>query len=173
MKNQILILLMLLMTSCTGGTDVSRAAVTVGGETTPEQAAQPLPSQTPTRTEAETDEEKAVRLAEEFIKRNGYTGAPADKEQLTLESIEWESDTDRMLAARKNTLEATAYGVSPGGKGTGKGWTVVFRHQFSQVDKKQNLKTGRAVTMDENFENLKMQHVEFFLNKVQRIVNSE
>ena len=133
-------------------------------EKTPENTAQAAPAQ----TKIETDEAKAVRLAEEFIKINGYTGAPADKEHLSYESIEWEGDRDKMLAGRKNTLEAKAYGVTQGGKGTDKGWTVVFRYQFSKVDKRQNRKNGRAVTMDENFENLIVRHEDFILARVRK-----
>jgi hypothetical protein len=161
MKNYLLIS-MLLMAGCAGsGKNVSMAAAP---EKTPENTVQAAPAQTKT----ETDEAKAVRLAEEFIKLNGYTDAPADKEHLTSEPIEWESDLDKMLVMRKNSLEAKAFGVSQGGKGTDRGWTVVFRPQFSRVDKKRNLKTGRAVTMDENFQSLKVQHEGYILARVQK-----
>lgn len=165
MKNYLLVLSLLSVLSgpgCAGaGKNVSYAAPP---EKTPESVAQANQAQTKT----ETGEEKAVRLAEEFIRRNGYTDAPADRENLTKESIEWESDTGRMLAARKNTLEAKAYGVSEGGRRSDKGWTVVFRHTWSKVDGKQNLKTGRAVTMDENFNKMMLEHVEFFLDKIKK-----
>src|SRR3954468_6584229 len=37
----------------------------------------------------ELPETKAVRLAEEFIARNGYTDLPAERDQLSPEGIEW------------------------------------------------------------------------------------
>ncbi len=123
--------------------------------------------------EAESAEEKAVRRAEEFIRQNGYTTAPADRENLAHENVEFYDSIDDLLKERYNTLETKADGVSPQGKGSRKGWTVVFRYSERirrELEKSsQNARpTGRAVTMDENFQNLRVEHEDFFLDKIGR-----
>ena len=118
---------------------------------------------------AETPEQKAVRLAEEFVARNGYTDLPADRETLSYESIEFESDLDEMLKFRRDTLRRKAYGILYSGRMGGPGWTVVFAPRFvcgnavllGQV-------TGRAVTMDKNFENPRLEHKDFPLANVHK-----
>lgn len=111
-------------------------------------------------------EAQAVELAEKFIARNGYTDLPPDKENLSLESIEWESDVDEMLKGRYNTLERKAFGVSKGRKGGAKGWTVVFR--FKDRSDEQTRKNGRAVTMNLDGSKARVEHVDFILAKVEK-----
>lgn len=114
----------------------------------------------------ELPETKAVRLAEEFIARNGYTDLPAEKDKLTYETIEWEGNVEGILKSRHDTLERKAYGVRHGGKGTKDGWTVVFRYKKRFGDSLDN--TGRAVTMDEDFQHLRVEHQDFFLTGVDK-----
>jgi hypothetical protein len=118
----------------------------------------------------ENPAEKAVRLAEDFIKQNGYTDAPADKNNLSHETVEFYETIDELLEARHNTLEPKAYGIYYGGRlGDQKGWTVVFRRPQKKSEKSlesSQLLTGRAVTMNENFENLLVEHKDFILDKV-------
>jgi hypothetical protein len=127
----------------------------------------------------ESPEEKAVRLAEEFIRRNGYTTAPADKNNLSYETVEYSDSVDDLLKQRYNTLEAKAYGVFYRGRlGDEKGWTVIFRYTakvVKELEKLPNSKlvsnpklTGRAVTMNGNFQNLLVEHKDFFLDKVDK-----
>lgn len=114
----------------------------------------------------ETPEQKAVRLAEEFVARNGYTDVPADMENLSYESIERARDVEEMLRWRRDSLERRAYGVVYNGKMGGPGWIVAFRpgkrfgNDFDEW--------GRAVTMDRNFENLRVEHKSFPLGKVDK-----
>ncbi|MFN2414375.1 MAG: hypothetical protein ABR603_04465 [Pyrinomonadaceae bacterium] len=115
----------------------------------------------------ETPEEKPVRLAEEFVARNGYTDLPADRENLSYESIEWAGGTDEMLEWRRDSLERKAYGIYYSGRGRERGWTVVFR----PTDRYDNVMPGAegvAVTMDENFENLRVEHKSFPLGNVDK-----
>ena len=114
----------------------------------------------------ETPEEKAVRLAEEFVARNGYTDLPADRENLSYESIEWADNVEEMLKWRRDSLERRAYGIRRGGKMGGPGWTVVFKPKG--LDGDGSRKTGRAVTMDGNFKNLRVEHKDFFLAGVDK-----
>lgn len=134
-----------------------------------------IENQNKAEMKSETPEQKAVRLAEEFIKRNGYTSEPADKDNLSYESIERSANVDELLESRKNSLEPKAYAVSSYGKGEQKGWTVAFRYnknyldEVYQKDSIDNYKSlGRAVTMNENFENLRVEHKSIFLNKLEK-----
>jgi len=108
---------------------------------------------------------RAVRLAEEFVIRNGYTDLPPskDKNEIKLEPIERYSNIDAILADRRNTLERRAYGgkVRPDVGG----WIVVFRYK----DKERNAKSGRVVTMGPKGENIRMEHQDFLLNHVERL----
>ncbi len=123
----------------------------------------------------ETDQAKAVRVAEEFIKINGYTDVPADEGNITHEAVEFADNLKELLEQRKNTLNAKAYGVSDFGKTSKKGWTVVFKHsnydfasRMSYREKRFYQNAGRAVTMDQDFKNLMLQHKEFPLNNARK-----
>jgi hypothetical protein len=111
-------------------------------------------------------EEGAVRLAEQFIAQNGYTNLPPDRSKLVYETIEWESDIDEMLKERRDTLERKAYGVVRGRKGGAPGWTVVFRYRHPSS--KQMRKNGRAVTMNLDGSEMRVEHVDFILKYVER-----
>lgn len=124
------------------------------------------PDNAPATQTIETPEEKAVRLAEEFVARNGYTDLPPDKNNLSYENIEWSDNTDEMLKLRHDTLERKAYGVRYSGKMGGPGWTVAFRHKHRYGDVYDE--TGRIVTMDKNFENLLLEHKVFPLGNVHK-----
>jgi hypothetical protein len=83
------------------------------------------------------------------------------------------------LEQRHNTLEPQAYGIFYRGRlGNDKGWTVVFRYSEKIIKELEKLPkskevgnpkmTGRAVTMNEKFENLLVEHKDFLLDKVDR-----
>lgn len=112
---------------------------------------------------APLDEQTAIQAAEKFIADNGYTDLPSlkDPRQLTNESIEWESDPEKKLQFRRDTLERKAYSISPHGK-NGAGWTIGFRY------KNGDTKTGRAVTMDSDGGNIRVEHVDVFLQKLEK-----
>jgi len=114
----------------------------------------------------EAPEEKAVRLAEEFVARNGYTELPSDRMNLSYESIEWESDVDEMLKQRHDTLERSAYGMRYAGRTGGSGWAVAFEYKKHYCDACD--KVGRAVTMDAKFNNLRVEHTDIFLKAVDK-----
>ncbi len=116
-------------------------------------------------------EAKAVKLAEEFIKINGYTSEPADKENLSHETVEFYDSITELLMQRRDSIEPNAYGVLPHGKGNIKGWTVIFRYNKMNVSEQDYNSHGRAVTMDENFENLIVEHKDFVLENVKKLVD--
>lgn len=129
---------------------------------------------TPAEGELMTVEERAVRTAEEFIARNGYTDLPPEKDKLSYESIEWEGSVDELLKLRHNTLERKAYGVLHAGRlETQGGWMVVFRYKgpFDNLGDDEGFpmhKRGRAVTMDKEFTNLRVEHKDVNLDKVHK-----
>ena len=110
---------------------------------------------------------EAVELAERFIAQNGYTDLPPDKTKLFYESIEWESNVDKMLEQRHDTLERHAYGFRSGRKGGEPGWTVVFR--FKHADDEQTRSTGRAVTMNLDGSKPRVEHVDFILKYAKKL----
>ena len=132
----------------------------------------------------ELPEEKAIRIAEEFVAQNGYTDLPAVKSKITYETVEFYSNLDELLKSRTNTLERKAYGILYKASGTKmgeKGWTVVFQsrevsgdyyksinQQTSKKITKENYPIGRAVTMDANFQNLLVEHKMFPLQNVDK-----
>jgi hypothetical protein len=109
------------------------------------------------------DEKMAIAAAEKFIADNGYTDLPPmkDKSGLAHESIEWTNDVDELLKQRHDSLERKAFAISKHGR-TGSGWTVGFRYKGGGD------KTGRAVTMDVNGGNIRMQHQDVFLQKLDK-----
>lgn len=115
----------------------------------------------------ENPEARAVRMAEEFIAQNGYTDLPPAKDKLSYETVEMASGVDEMLKWRHDTLTRKAYGlVYRGRMGTKGGWTVVFRPQPRHSGGKDVW--GRAVTMDKDFQNLRVEHKAFPLAKVDK-----
>ena len=127
----------------------------------------------------ESPEEKAVRIAEKFVKQNGYTDLPADKNNLSHETIEYYESIDELLKQRHNTLKPKAYGILYRGRlGDEKGWTIVFQYSDKIIDELEKLPKsnpisnskliGRAVTMNEKFENLLLEHKVIFLEKVSK-----
>jgi hypothetical protein len=111
-------------------------------------------------------EEQAIKVGEKFIARNGYTDLPPDKENLALESIEWESNVDVMLRSRHNSLESKAYGVSTGRRGNPSGWTVGFK--YKSPSDRQTRENGRAVTMELDGSDIRVEHVDLILKKLDK-----
>jgi hypothetical protein len=109
---------------------------------------------------------EAIALAEQFIAQNGYTDLPPDKTKLTNETIEGQSNVDQMLQERHNTLERQAYGVRRGRK-SGAGWTVVF--QYKHPIDQQAQTTGRAVTMNMDGSEPRIEHVDFILRYAKKL----
>ncbi len=109
--------------------------------------------------------QQAVQAAEKFIVQNGYTNLPPlpGNTKLAPESLEWTSDRAEMLKERYNTLERKAYGFVAHGKGK-PGWTIVFRYKHGS-----NPRNGRAVTMDLDGQNKRVQHVDFILSKCHKL----
>lgn len=109
-------------------------------------------------------EQEAVQLAEVFIAVNGYTNLPAskDKSKLSFELMDnFNGDADKVLASRQDTLEQKAYGIVRERKGK-PGWTIVFRYRNG------NPENGRVVTMDLDSSNIRIEHKDFILSKVDK-----
>ena len=106
------------------------------------------------RSDGERAELYAVRCAEWFVARQGYTDHPATSDTVAIvsEGIEWAETTTGVLAYRRSTLEARAMGVCEG-EGRGAAFTVVFRMRGGEG--------ARAVTLDANFGSLRVQHQDF------------
>src|SRR5215211_5728523 len=105
--------------------------------------------------------DEAIRLAEQFIAANGYTNVPPDKRKLAYETIEWESNIDDILKERHDTIEQKAFGVLPARKSGSARWTVVFRYEHPT--EQEEGKIGRAVTMNLDGSDTRVEHVDFIL----------
>ncbi len=118
------------------------------------------------KNDAPLNEQAVVEAAEKFIADNGYTDLPpmSDKSQLTPETIEWESDAERTLQFRHDTLERKAFSISKGRQIGKMGWTIGFRY------KRGTDVNGRAVTMDVDGGNMRVEHKDVFLKKLDRIL---
>jgi hypothetical protein len=90
----------------------------------------------------------AVRCAEEFVRRNGYTLEPATG------PISTESVYSPTLEERRGTLLGSAAGY----RQHSSGHRVFFK--FSSATESH----ARAVTMNADFDNLRVEHQDFFLS---------
>lgn len=112
------------------------------------------------------NEAEAIKWAEQFIAQNGYTDLPPNKTKIAYETIEWESNVKEMLKQRHDTLQRRAYGTVRGRKTSSTGWTVVFRYKHPADREERRL--GRAVTMNLNGSNTRVEHVDFILKYARR-----
>jgi hypothetical protein len=97
-------------------------------------------------------ESEAIRLAEDFIIRNGYTDLPPDpdRRKLTAEPVVLASTVDEELRLRHDTLERKADGAY-GGAG---GWMVYFRYKNDKLDPDWR----RTVVMDARGRHIRIMH---------------
>ncbi len=116
-----------------------------------------------TRREAKAiDARQAVRIAERFVRANGYTDfIPDDPLQLTPESIEFSRDRRDWLKGRHNTLKPKAVGYRKGRRNDPRGWTVGFARVKPRDSKRP---VGRAVTMDARGKIVRVEHMGFYLD---------
>jgi hypothetical protein len=103
----------------------------------------------------------AIQCAQDFIARNGYTAKPptVDSASMAHESIVFTTSVADELRDRRNSLEEHAVGVCSGSRGDSTGFTVVFRTRSHSGG-------ARAVTMDAQFQELRVEHVDFRLDVV-------
>jgi hypothetical protein len=119
--------------------------------------------QAPRRSRGVIDARQAVRIAERFVRLNGYTDfVPNDPSRLTPETLEFSGDQHVRLKERHNTLKPRAIGFREGARNYPKGWTVGFELVEPIGDGKRAV--GRAVTMDERGHHLRVQHMGFYLD---------
>ena len=97
-------------------------------------------------------ETRAIRCAEWFIGRQGYTlAAPvADTSALADEGVEWEAGARAKLAGRRGSLEPRAFGICTLASGT-------FEVAFWAPGRRH----ARVVTLDPTLGSLRVQHADF------------
>ena len=100
------------------------------------------------------DAATAVKLAEGFVRVNGYTDfEPPDPAKLAPETLEMSPRGD-WAAFRRGTLRPRAVGYLAEGKDGPDSWTVGFEY----ADRPAGASNGRAVTMDAAGKKLVVQH---------------
>ncbi len=107
------------------------------------------------------NEEEVIRLAEDFIKRNGFTDSPVDtsKVKLSYELVydEFQS-TSEIIKKRHNSLYPQAFYIVY--KPEWKKWMVGFVYTTVKKEELDTMKNpeGRAVDYYEDIHLLKMEH---------------
>lgn len=108
----------------------------------------------------------AVVKAEKFVRANGYTARKVwDTSALQPESIEF-LPRHEWPSFRHNSLMPRACGWLSGRKGDEPGWTVVFRYSH-RLSARPDI--GRAVTMDPDGSEIRIEHEDIALSAVQRV----
>jgi hypothetical protein len=110
---------------------------------------------------------QAVRIAERFVRANGYTDfVPDDANRLIPESLEFSRDRRDWLKQRHNTLKPRAVGYRKGARNEPKGWMVGFELVDPFEDQRiiDQRRIGRGVTMDARGRGVMVQHMGFFLD---------
>jgi hypothetical protein len=119
-------------------------------------------------------ETQAVKLAEDFVSRNGYTADSADTSQykLTYELMDGQFSTSELLRKRHNTLMSKAYGI----RRSGDAWHIAFLYagNVSKIDARTGLEKvsslkGRAVIMDIYGKKIRMAHKEPVINSFKKL----
>jgi hypothetical protein len=104
----------------------------------------------------------AVLCAEEFVRRNGYTGVPAgDSADIAMETIEFYPNWKALLAARANSIEPSPAIVCNRRflRLVEPGYTVMFRYRKQMTAPELSAYSfGRAVSMTADFRELRMEH---------------
>jgi hypothetical protein len=116
------------------------------------------------KTDGSNNQGRRYSVSSGVHSRNGYTDLPRskDKSKLSFELLDNSSgNLDQTLASRQDTLERKAYGIARERKGKS-GWTIVFRYRNG------NPENGRAVTMDLDGSNIRIEHKDFILSKVDK-----
>jgi hypothetical protein len=115
----------------------------------------------PPRRNGTIDARQAVRIAERFMRENGYTDfVPDDLSRLVPESMEFAANPRDWVKDRHNELKPQAVGYRKGSRNDPEGWTV----GFALVDAMNKTPgVGRAVTMDAKGRRARVEHMGFFL----------
>lgn len=104
-------------------------------------------------------EREAVRLAEKFVKNQGYTSYPpsvAPKKEIVFESLEFDNDVDATLERRRGSLTPKAIGAIVNENQ----WLVAFSYANSSPDSNR----GRAVKMGLDGQNIRVMHEDLDLS---------
>jgi hypothetical protein len=97
---------------------------------------------------------EALRLAEDFIARNGYTDLPVPEgTKLTLEPIEFASNRAERLEIRHDTLERNALAAYP----MAGGWIVHFRYKGDHLTDSK-----RGVWVDDSGKRIHLFHQDVY-----------
>jgi hypothetical protein len=132
-------------------------------------------NQTPKRTISETPAqseitaEQAIRIAEGFIRANGYADdPPEDLSKLDVAVPAHMTDEDKkflneLLAQRRNSIRPRAYGWRRGRRNDPNGWSVGFE-LVRTINNDPDI--GQAVEMDEHGLEVWVEHMGFNLKSL-------
>lgn len=121
------------------------------------------PAKATTERKGPLSESEAYALAESFVAQNGYTEKPhAGLKKIAREAGEFESDLERLVLRRQNTLRSRAVALSKERKDKSPGFTIFF----AQTHATQN---ARVVTMKPDGSDIRVEAGEMPLKMAQKI----
>lgn len=123
----------------------------------------PVPTKTiPEGSRRDVDADQAMKIAEEFVRANGYTDfTPSDLSKLKPEPIEMSDDREEWLKDRHDTVRPQAHGYMKGTGNSRDGWRVVFA-RTKPPNNDPNI--GVGVAMDKTGNNVRFMHMGVGLN---------
>jgi hypothetical protein len=117
-------------------------------------------------------QKQAVKKAEDFIRRNGYTEAPLDTSiyPLTFEHIEATLDIRTLLNARRSSLHPKAFCIMHDSIGWRIGFlsTIVDATTLDAAARKTDL-PGRTVTIFDNGGEMRVEHADPQFSKYKKL----
>ena len=106
--------------------------------------------------------DEAIRIAEQFIKDQGYTDVPTtlSKDQIVFESLEWTSDVNEILKMRRESLKPKAMEAIINESQ----WLVTFEYAKASTDSS----SGRAVKMSLAGKKIRVMHEDLDLSFIRK-----
>lgn len=105
-------------------------------------------------------QEEAIKLAEQFIRDNGYSSFPADTSKLSYELFDGlEKDIEILLKSRHNTLQIKAFCIA----GNEEQWHIGFLSadikllELDSIQRQSDL-SGRAVIVNKHGTEIRIAH---------------
>ena len=107
----------------------------------------------------ELSQEQAIKLAEQFIRDNGYTTFPADTSKLSYELFDSRYKMDTILKRRHNTLQSKAFCIAEDGERWDIGFLVadIKINELNSIQRQSDL-PGRAVIVYKNWTEIRIAH---------------
>ena len=104
-------------------------------------------------------QDEAIKLAETFVRENGYTSLLGDTSKLSYELFDNEYTKAEILKRRQNALHPKAFCISEAENHWNIGFlsTIIELDKLDSIEKQTNLE-GRSIIVSKDGENIRMAH---------------